>query len=410
MAMWLSAVPFLAGVAGALLAWREFGRRRELGAANTRLRTELDQAKAAHTETRSRLEHQQHALLESMIEGVLLLDSAHKVILINSALRRTFRIEHDVTGQSALSALPLHEIEELLVSSTSKGPVIGFELTTPGLNEQRFLVNATPIGSHPAAGTPAILLVFHDVTRLKQLERTRQEFVANVSHELRTPLSLIKGSVETLLDGGLENPEVNARFLRIIEKHADRLAFLIEDLLTLSSLESGQFPLSLHPIRIDALVQDVLDDLQAKASDRGVTLTLESQVGVGVEIEADADRLEQVFYNLVENAIKYGRPNGAVRVRTQPGPANTLGISVMDDGPGLPPDALPRVFERFYRADRARAREQGGTGLGLAIVKHIVQAHHGSVGVESEHGRGCNFWVRLPIRQTADFRPGSAEA
>jgi two-component system phosphate regulon sensor histidine kinase PhoR len=231
------------------------------------------------------------------------------------------------------------------------------------------------------------------LTRLKQLERQREEFVANVSHELRTPLSLIKGYVETLLDGAKDNPEVGDRFLKIIERNANRLDLLIQDLLTISALESGRMKLELQPVELRALVDKVLAFLHAKAENRNVTLANELP---DLITSADANRLDQVLANLVDNAIKYGKAGGNVVVGGNKLEGGALEIFVRDDGPGIPPEALTRVFERFYRVDKARSRDQGGTGLGLAIVKHIVQAHGGEVRVESELGKGATFFFTLP--------------
>ena len=229
---------------------------------------------------------------------------------------------------------------------------------------------------------------------MKKLERTRQEFVANVSHELRTPLSMIKGYVETLLQGAKDDPAVATRFLQTIEKHADRLTYLIEDLLTISRLESGQVVMNIQKVGLRSVADDVVNDLQSRAGDKQVNL--ENQVSEDVVVRADADRIQQVLFNLVDNAIKYGHPEGRVWINARPADGPFAEVSVRDNGPGIPPDSLDRVFERFYRADKARSREQGGTGLGLSIVKHIVQSHGGKAWVESEPGRGTTFFFTLP--------------
>jgi two-component system phosphate regulon sensor histidine kinase PhoR len=238
------------------------------------------------------------------------------------------------------------------------------------------------------------ILVFHDLTRVRQLENTRQEFVANVSHELRTPLSLIKGYVETLIDGAKDDPEVATRFLQTIEKHTDRLTYLIEDLLTISRLESGQVVMNVQSFELRPVVQRVFDDLHARAVEKQARLV--NAIPEGLKLRADADRLQQVFFNLVDNAIKYGPAGGRVEVGARSRDDGTVEVWVRDNGPGIPAEAKERVFERFYRLDRARSRDQGGTGLGLAIVKHIVQSHHGEVWVESELEKGATFHFTLP--------------
>jgi two-component system phosphate regulon sensor histidine kinase PhoR len=240
-----------------------------------------------------------------------------------------------------------------------------------------------------------MILVVHDLTRLKELESTRKEFVANVSHELRTPLSMIKGYVETLLDGAKDDPQIARRFLQTIRKHSDRLNYLIEDLLTISRLESGRTALNVERFALRGLVDEVCEDLEARAREK--SMVLENEVADGVEARGDTERVQQVLFNLIDNAIKYGRPRGRVGIKAQHlGDQGTIEVAVTDDGPGIPAESLNRVFERFYRVDRGRSREQVGTGLGLAIVKHIVQSHGGEVRAESLVGEGATFRFTLP--------------
>jgi two-component system phosphate regulon sensor histidine kinase PhoR len=217
--------------------------------------------------------------------------------------------------------------------------------------------------------------------------------VANVSHELRTPLSHIKGYVETLLSGAKDDPQVSVRFLQTIERNAERLKLLIEDLLTISELESGRVQLNLQTLALRSVVEKVLEDFKARAAAKSVTLVGEVPE---LQVRADFGRLEQVISNLLDNAIKYGRSCGQVRVGARAVEGDKVEVFVQDDGPGLPPEALERVFERFYRVDKARSREQGGTGLGLSIVKHIVQNHGGKVWVTSELEKGATFCFTLP--------------
>jgi two-component system phosphate regulon sensor histidine kinase PhoR len=237
------------------------------------------------------------------------------------------------------------------------------------------------------------VVVFHDLTRLKKLERNREEFVANVSHELRTPLSLIKGYTETLLDGAKDNPEVSSKFLQTIDRNAERLKLLIEDLLTISELESGRIRLQLQPVALGPLIAKLCEDFKPRAASRQVSLV--NQVP-DLTARADSDRVQQVLSNLVDNAIKYGGSDGTVTLRGRTTEDGAIELCVADDGPGIPPDARERIFERFYRLDKARSREQGGTGLGLSIVKHIIQSHGGKVWVESELGKGSRFYFSLP--------------
>ena len=265
------------------------------------------------------------------------------------------------------------------------------ELRLPGDPEKWLQINAAAI-SNVERRRLGTVLVFHELTRLKKLERTRADFVANVSHELRTPLSLIKGYAETLLDGAKDNPEVSGKFLLAIDRNARRLDFLIQDLLTISALESGRVALNLQPVTPRALAEKVLSDLKSRADARRVQLV---NALPDLTVQADADRLEQVLGNLLDNAVKYGREGGTVTVGGRPTDEGKIELFVRDDGPGIPAEALERVFERFYRVDKARSREQGGTGLGLAIVKHIVQSHGGTVWAKSEVGAGATFYFTL---------------
>jgi two-component system, OmpR family, phosphate regulon sensor histidine kinase PhoR len=336
---------------------------------------------------------EQQAVFNSMTEGVLVLDAAGRVQLVNQSLQRLFRLSKEVRGQTIMEAFRLQELAEVTRRLQHEPVISGLELELPGMDERWLQVNAAAVLDRDRAQRGAIL-VFHDLTRLKELENTRQEFVANVSHELRTPLSLIKGFVETLLEGASNDPELATRFLQTIERHTDRLTFLIEDLLTISRLESGGTVMNFQQLDLREATQRAVDDLQSRTVEKQVRV--ENLVPKGLLARADADRLHQVLCNLVENAIKYGRQEGRVAVGARLSDGDKVEAWVQDDGPGIPPESRERVFERFYRVDRARSRETGGTGLGLSIVKHIVQAHGGEVWVKSEVGHGAAFYFTLP--------------
>ncbi|MFZ0828139.1 MAG: ATP-binding protein [Verrucomicrobiia bacterium] len=338
---------------------------------------------------------QQQVLFNSMLEGLLLLDRNRRIYLANRAFKNLFGLKTELRGKTILEALRVHELAALVERVEGDGQVFDYELKLPELSERWLQVNAAAI-SNSAGEREGTILVFHDLTRLKQLERTREEFVANVSHELRTPLSLIKGYVETLLDGARTNPEVAERFLKIIERNAQRLDLLIQDLLTISALESGRIKLSVQPVELPPLVEKVLFDLKPPADNKGIVLVNSLPQ---LTATADANRLEQVLANLVDNAIKYGRAQGSVTVGGRKTEDGKIELFVQDDGPGIPTEALDRVFERFYRVDKARSREQGGTGLGLSIVKHIVHNHGGKVWVKSELGKGATFFFTLPAAE-----------
>ena len=346
-----------------------------------------------HEQINLQKQAEQQALFNSMTEGVLVLDAGGRIQLANESLRKLFRLSKEVRGQTIMEAFRLQELAEVIRRLEEDGAVSGYELELPGIDERWLRVNAAAVLGREGARHGAIL-VFHDLTRLKQLENTRQDFVANVSHELRTPLSLIKGFVETLLEGAKNDPELSSKFLQTIEKHTDRLTYLIEDLLTISRLESGGTAMNLQPLDLRDAVAHALEDLKSKATEKEVVI--ENLVPPGLWARADAERLHQVFSNLIENAIKYGRQGGKVAIGAQDTADSQVEAWVRDDGPGIPAEARERVFERFYRVDRARSRDTGGTGLGLAIVKHIVQAHGGEVWVKSELGEGATFFLTLP--------------
>ncbi len=251
-----------------------------------------------------------------------------------------------------------------------------------------FEVNAAPL---PSGGAIAVL---HDVTRIEAAEKSRREFIANVSHELRTPLTSIQGYVETLLDDSGCAPETSREFLGVIQKNAARMNRLTEDLLALASVESPDYKLARQPIRASALVHDATESLGGLVVDSGVEL--ECAGAPDVTVMADADAMNQVFGNLIENALKYGKAGKLIRVGGRL-LEHDVEFFVQDFGPGIASEHLDRIFERFYRVDKARSRESGGTGLGLAIVKHIIQAHGGNIRAESELGAGAAFYFTLPL-------------
>jgi two-component system phosphate regulon sensor histidine kinase PhoR len=390
--LWQSAAGLLALVLLAVVVLYERKVR-----AGHRLNQQLAQDRDAIIERQRELEDQAKAerqtLFNSMTEGVVLLDRSGRIQLVNQSLEKQFALNVDVRGQNLMEAFRRPELSELLARLETERHVLSCEIEVGGL-EARFLeVNAATVFDREARPAGAIL-VLHDLTRIRQLENTRREFVANVSHELRTPLSLIKGYVETLLDGAMNDPNLAPKFLQTIERHSNRLTNLIEDLLTISRLESGQITLQMKTIPLRPFASSLIAEMQARAKERGTSVV--NQIPEQLHGRADPDRLEQVFVNLVENAIKYGRPQGRVVVKGRAVNGH-VELCVADDGPGIPQEARERVFERFYRADRARSRESGGTGLGLAIVKHIIQSHGGRVWVESEAGQGAQFFFTLPV-------------
>ncbi|HWN94210.1 MAG TPA: ATP-binding protein [Methylomirabilota bacterium] len=357
------------------------------------LRTERDATAQRQREMEDQAKAERQTLFNSMIEGVVLIDRSGRIQLVNQSLEKQFALSVDVRGQTLTEAFRRPELTQLLARLESERNVLSCEIEVGGAQIGYFEVTAATVFDREGRAQGAIF-VSHDLTRIRQLEHTRREFVANVSHELRTPLSLIKGYVETLLDGAISDPELSAKFLQTIERHSNRLTNLIEDLLTISRLESGQITLQMRAIPLRPFAASLIAELQNRAKERGTTIV--NEIPEQLHGRADPDRLEQVFVNLVENAIKYGRAKGrvAIKGRTLNGHVE---LCVADDGPGIPAEARERVFERFYRVDKARSRDAGGTGLGLAIVKHIVQSHGGKVWVESGAGQGAQFYFTLPV-------------
>jgi len=330
------------------------------------------------------------AMLDSMQEAVVAVTAEAQVRWSNAVMRQMAGTEiragrplaHSVRDPDLLacirSALDSGEVHSGTARSLAPGRI--------------FEVNAAPL---PSGGALAVL---HDVTRIEAAERTRRDFIANVSHELRTPLTSIQGYVETLLDDPAPNANTTREFLGIIQRSARRMNRLTEDLLTLAGVESPDYKLVRLPQRASALVQDAMDSLGGIVADAG--LELESAGAPDELVLADSDAVNQVFGNLIENAIKYGGAGGRIRISAR-AVDNAVEFCVQDFGPGIASEHLGRIFERFYRVDKARSRESGGTGLGLAIVRHIVQAHGGRVRAESELGSGASFCFTLPLAEAA---------
>jgi len=379
-------------LAACVFAWRrECGRR---AAEEARHRAEVDELRERRDAELREQGQRTSALFDRMVEGIIVVDAAGRIRLANRAAGALFGFAPPAAGRTVLEATRHHEIAAVVARLDNEPEVLEHEVRLEAMGASRFLqFNALALRDADG-GRDGGILVFHDLTRLRQLEGVRQEFVANVSHELRTPLSLIKSAAETLLDGAKDDLAALTRFLQIIDKHANRLTLLIDDLLLLSALDSGGIPLNRQPLPLRHAVQEAMDDLQIRARTRNVVL--ENAVPPELVVLADPDRLRQVFSNLIDNAIKYGRAGGRTGVTAHRLSGDRIELAVSDDGPGIPEQAQARVFERFYRVDKARSREQGGTGLGLAIVKHVVQAHGGEVRVESKPDAGSTFLVILP--------------
>jgi two-component system phosphate regulon sensor histidine kinase PhoR len=347
------------------------------------------------------------AILDAMVEGVIAVDGRERVVLVNGRARGMFGISgRRVEGRPFLELVRSADLHEVFRAcrDAPPGSVLERELRLSAPGERLLAVHAAP-WTRADAGA-GVLLVAHDITELRRLEQVRTEFVANVSHELRTPLTAIRGYLETLLAGALEDPEHARRFLEIALRHTERLGRLLDDLTDLSNIELGRVRLTLGAVPLEAVVESVLAIVAGKAEAGRVAL--ERRVPADLPpVRADQDRLAQIVLNLVDNAVKYTPAGGRVTVRAERAEDRAV-VSVEDTGVGIPPGDLPRVTERFYRVDRARSRELGGTGLGLAIVKHLVLAHGGELRIESEPGRGTSVRFTLPLASTGDAPAGDA--
>ncbi|MBO1514251.1 two-component system histidine kinase PnpS [Metabacillus bambusae] len=333
-------------------------------------------------------------LIENMGSGLILIDGRGYINLVNRAYKELFDVDSaEFLYQLYYDAFTHKEIIELVEEIFMTEVKVRKQLHLPLKIERRhFEVYGAPI-----IGTndewKGIVLVFHDITELKKLEQMRKDFVANVSHELKTPITSIKGFSETLLDGALNDKQTAEYFLSIILKESDRLQSLIQDLLDLSKIEQQGFQLSIQPCDVKELLEDICVILEGKSKEKEVGLSLSIPDGL-LLIEGDLYRLKQIFINLINNALTYTPKGGVVQVTVEKHEQYLL-IVVSDTGIGIKTEEIPRIFERFYRVDRARSRNSGGTGLGLAIVKHLVEAHKGQISVSSKLGEGTSFTVKL---------------
>lgn len=337
------------------------------------------------------------AILDNMTEGVIALDGLGYVILMNPAAQRILGVAHDQGERRTLLEVVRDKglaewVEMCQALDTAEPCKREIESHFPSL--RIIEVNAMPMPF--SLERRGFLLVLHDITELRRLEKVRAEFVANVSHELRTPLTAIKGYLETVLDETMLESDTR-RFLEIANSHAERMGRLINDLLNLSDIETGKVVLDPAPLGLGAFVQDVSAMFEKDAAKKDVKLV--NGVSPDLAVQADRDRLSQILVNLVDNALKYTPQGGTVSFLAAKTDTNQIRVTVRDTGQGIPPNDLPRVTERFYRVDKARSREEGGTGLGLAIVKHLVQLHGGTLHIESEYGKGTTIEFLLPAAQ-----------
>jgi two-component system phosphate regulon sensor histidine kinase PhoR len=333
----------------------------------------------------------QASILEAMHEGVVVIDRDGRIVLVNPALRSMLLLGADAVGKLLIEAVRHAQLEDLIAFSRAEPlEASRLEIELPGLKPRRLLVHASPL----SGDDERLLVVFVDVTELRRLEALRRDFVANASHELRTPIAAVRSATETLRAGALGDETVAARFVDIIERNAQRLQSLLEDMLELSKLESREFKLKRERVELGSVIPIVLGLFRERAEKKRVRLAAEPTSSLAAA-QGDARALEHVLSNLVDNAVKYC-PAGTSVLVSVADRGDRVHLVVSDTGPGIPNEHLSRVFERFYRVDAGRSRELGGTGLGLSIVKHLVEAMRGKVWVESELGRGSTFIVSLP--------------
>ena len=367
---------------------------------------------------------QMAATLTAMREGVMVLDTAGTVRLINTAMARMLGSqEADVVGRPYIEVIRHRRLNEFVREALAQTSPSATEITLGTSPERIFQVQTSSLSQRgpvrpperaPMPPNPALapaepdarfssvtgrsfgaVLVFHDITELRRLEQVRKDFVANVSHELRTPLTAIKGYIEALQDGAKDDTAQRDRFLDIIETHTDRLELIITELLLLSKLESGQIPLKQETVVLPALVDRTVELLRHAIEQKQHTVVVEVPEDLP-PVLGDEEQLRQALLNLLDNATKYTPDHGIITISATVD-APMVEITVADTGIGIPSRDLPRIFERFYRVDKGRSRELGGTGLGLSIVKHVVEGHGGTITVESVPGKGSRFRVRLPM-------------
>ncbi|MRG91684.1 HAMP domain-containing protein [Polyangium spumosum] len=367
----------------------------QLGRALNRLSSELLSAIEELRDERDLLA----SILDGMNEGVLVTDGDARIVLANRALRGMTLVGEGSLGKSVIEVIRNASLQEALDRADTSSEAIVREVELSGLMPRKLLVRVSKLPSRKdrdrGANDRGLIAVFHDVTDLRRLETIRTDFVANVSHELRTPVTAISTAAETLLAGALGEPEEAAEFVDVIDRHAKRLRQLVDDLLDLSKIESKNYRLVLVEQDVIPVVGHVARLLDEAAKRRRVELRIERAEGP-LPARVDRRAMEQVLMNLLDNATKYAGEGAHVTVSAQARAGGGVEIRVIDDGPGISPQHLGRIFERFYRVDAGRSRDLGGTGLGLSIVKHLVELMNGTIDVESTLGKGSTFTVRLP--------------
>jgi len=333
------------------------------------------------------------AILGSMVEGVAVVTGDERILYCNWAFEQILELpDGSSQGRTLVEAMRQADLVALVRQALAGVEELTGEVEVGTVRRRNFSVTAAPVH---AAGANGAVVVLHDITELRRLERVRRDFVANVSHEFKTPLTAIQGFAETLLTGALDDKANRKRFVEIIREHARRLARLTDDLLKLSRIEAGRLELEMRPIRIDALVNGCVETARLNAKARGLEIHVDVPEGAPA-VRGDGAQLGEVLQNLLDNALQYTPAGGQIELKARAN-GQSVTFTVTDTGIGIPESDLERIFERFYRVDAARSREAGGTGLGLAIARHIVEAHSGRIWVESAIGQGSRFHFSIPI-------------
>ena len=423
--LWFPAI-FVAVVAAAIIVWRKWiGPWRKIDslvreiAGGARPRTFLVEGALAPRRVAISLEDlfKRHQALDqqlaeralstetiftAMEDGLLVVDSNHRITLVNRTFQELFGLQQTLPASALLEVARYPEIDRLVAQTLRSGAPQRTELTVTDAktNSPRHMqLSAVATRNESGQSTGAVVL-FHDITQLKQTDDIRRDFVANVSHELRTPLSILHGYIETLLEDPEVSEEELSRMLDVMKRHSNRLSALVDDLLSLAQLESTNPNVQCSEVRLSELFAAIVRDWGKRFSEKKLSIDVNLAPDVPV-IRADPTRLQEVLYNLLDNAVKYSHPGGKIRLQANRQNDEVI-LTVTDTGIGISEADLPRVFERFYRADKARSRELGGTGLGLSIVKHIAHMHGGRVEAESALGQGTTIRVLLPLNGAAD--------
>ncbi|MDQ0114285.1 two-component system histidine kinase PnpS [Paenibacillus harenae] len=363
----------------------------ELGHAINAMADSLNEQMTRIRENEGQLE----SVLNNMINGIVMIDQTGRILLMNRRAEEVLGFSaREIVGRHFAEAKQQYELAQMIQEGLDTREHLREEITFYFPEERLLELNVVPIHREVDVFT-GVLLVLQDVSAIRRLERMRSEFVANVSHELKTPIAAVKGFAETLLGGVVKDEETARSFLQIIFDESDRLNRLIGDILELSKIESRRVPLIFSPIELDSFVSKTVTLLESEAARKNIKLHM--QIEPGLYMEADEDRLRQIMMNLLANGINYTPEGGRVSIKVHARGEEYIHFQISDSGIGIPKKDLPRIFERFYRVDKARSRSSGGTGLGLSIVKHLVELHKGSISVESSVGVGTTFDIELPV-------------